>query len=209
MAGFQSKMKLPIFGKFSRSSREFHPKFTLIFGIPEFRSILKPRECLVEGVSNLSLKLPVPKELSRFEGELQSEKFPRLSNSKNLDYFRTAGIWIWRGFNIFQKNETPDFWKIFKLREGVSFKNSYYFWNSRIQEYFRTAGIWIGGSFVTLGKTVCTQKAESLSRRVTNQRDSRGYQIPKIGTIFRTAGILIWRGFRVTWNSRFLDYFQG
>ena len=44
LEGFQGKMKLPIFGKFSRSSREFHPKFTLIFGIPEFKSILKPRE---------------------------------------------------------------------------------------------------------------------------------------------------------------------
>ena len=70
MEGFQSKMKLPIFGKFSRSKREFHPKFTLIFGIPEFKSILKPRECQVEGVSLLSVKLSVDREMSRFEGEL-------------------------------------------------------------------------------------------------------------------------------------------
>ena len=74
--------------------------FTLIFGIPEFRSILKPREFELEGVSLLSLKLSVLKELSHFQGELQSEKSPRLSNSKNLDYFKIAGILIWRGFRV-------------------------------------------------------------------------------------------------------------
>ena len=74
--------------------------FTLIFGIPKFRSILKPREFELEGVSLLSLKLSVLKELSHFQGELQSEKSPRLSNSKNLDYFKIAGILIWRGFRV-------------------------------------------------------------------------------------------------------------
>ena len=76
----------------------------------------------MEGVSLLSLKLSVLKELSHFGGELQSEKSPRLFYSKILDYFKIAGILIWRGFNNFQKNETPDFWTIFKLREGVSSK---------------------------------------------------------------------------------------
>ena len=47
-----------------------------LFGIPEIRTILKPRECLVEGVSLLSVKLSVERELSHFEGELQSEKIP-------------------------------------------------------------------------------------------------------------------------------------
>ena len=69
MAGFQSKMKLPIFGKFSGLTGSFIQKFPLIFGIPEFWSISKPREFELEGVSNLSLKLPVPKELSRLQGE--------------------------------------------------------------------------------------------------------------------------------------------
>ena len=32
----------------------------------------------------------------------RTEEFPRLSNSKNLDYFRIAGILKWRGFTIVQ-----------------------------------------------------------------------------------------------------------
>ena len=40
-----------------------------IFGIPEIWTILEPRECQAEGVSNLSVKLSVLRELSRFEGE--------------------------------------------------------------------------------------------------------------------------------------------
>ena len=76
MAGFQSKMKLPIFGLFSGLNREFHPKIPTIFGIPEFRTISKPRECKVEGVSLLSVKRSVYRELSHFVGELQSEKIP-------------------------------------------------------------------------------------------------------------------------------------
>ena len=69
MAGFQGKMKLPNFGKFSGLNREFHPEILPIFKIPEFRTILKPRECSVEGVSNLSMKRSVYRELSRIEGE--------------------------------------------------------------------------------------------------------------------------------------------
>ena len=76
MAGFQGKMKLPIFGKFSGLNREFHPKIPTIFGIPEFRTISKPRECQVEGVSLLSMKLSVYRELRRFVGKLQSGKIP-------------------------------------------------------------------------------------------------------------------------------------
>ena len=76
MAGFQGKMKLPIFGKISGLNREFHPKIPTIFGIPEFRTISKPRECQVEGVSLLSMKLSVYRELRRFVGKLQSGKIP-------------------------------------------------------------------------------------------------------------------------------------
>ena len=76
MEGFQSKMKLPIFETFSGLNREFQPEILPIFGIPEFKSTLKPREFQVERVSNLSLKLSVGKELSRFQGELQTEKIP-------------------------------------------------------------------------------------------------------------------------------------
>ena len=51
---------------------EFHPDpphIHTIFGIPIIRTISEPRECLVEGVSLLSEKLPVYRELSRIEGE--------------------------------------------------------------------------------------------------------------------------------------------
>ena len=57
--------------------------FTLIFGIPKFRSILEPRECQAEGVTLLSLKLSVLKELSHFQGELQSEKIPAVIKFQN------------------------------------------------------------------------------------------------------------------------------
>ena len=46
------------------------------FGIPNIQTISKPRECKVEGVSNLYLKRSVDRKLSHFEGELQSEKIP-------------------------------------------------------------------------------------------------------------------------------------
>ena len=57
----------------------------------------------MEGVSLLSVKLSVLRELNHFQGELQTDEFPRLSNSRNLDYFRIAGILIWRGFTFVQK----------------------------------------------------------------------------------------------------------
>ena len=46
-------------------------------------TILKPRECKVEGVSNLSVKLSVERELSHFGGELQSEKIPAVIKFQN------------------------------------------------------------------------------------------------------------------------------
>ena len=90
-------------------------------------------------------------------------KLPRgYSNSRNLDYSRTA-----------------------EIRNGGSFKplgetlcelgvestvgsfiqtppHTYYFWNSRIQDYFRIAGMFCGGSFKPLDETVCIQGVESL-----------------------------------------------
>ena len=56
-------------GNLNLAGFHFYPKFVLIFGIPEIGSISEPRECLVEGVSLLSVKLSVLKELSRFVGE--------------------------------------------------------------------------------------------------------------------------------------------
>ena len=51
---------------------EFHPDpphIHTIFGIPIIQSISESRECSVEGVSNLSMKRSVYRELSHFEGE--------------------------------------------------------------------------------------------------------------------------------------------
>ena len=72
--------------------------------------------------------------------------------------------------------------------EGVSSRpppRLHDFWNSRIQDYFKTAGISSGGSFNTLGVTLCTQGAESIWRRVTGLKNPRGYQIPKIRIILK------------------------
>ena len=82
---------------------EFHfcPKFTLIFGIPEIGNILEPREFELEGVSNLSVKLPVPKELSRFHGELQSEKIPAVIKFQNSGLFENRGNFNLAGFQHF------------------------------------------------------------------------------------------------------------
>ena len=144
-------MKLPIFGKFSGLNREFHPEILPIFGIPEFKSTLKPREFQVEGVSLLSVKLSVDRKLNHFGGELQTEKFPRLFHSKILNYFRTAGISIWRGFTFVQKytrflefshSEHNSNRGNFEIK-GVSLlsKICSYFWNSWNRKYFKTAGI--------------------------------------------------------------------
>ena len=76
----------------------------------------------MEGVSNLSVKLPVPKELSHFGGELQSEKIPAVIS-------------------------IPKIWTILKSREfefgGVSLlsKNTPHFWSSAILSTIQTAGI--------------------------------------------------------------------
>ena len=75
-----------------------------------------------------------------FMESYSQKRFPRLSNSKILDYFKTAGISIWRGFNIFQKNETPDFWTIFKLREGVSSRNFPLFLEFQNSKLFQNRG---------------------------------------------------------------------
>ena len=154
-------MKLPIFGKFSNSKREFHPKIQPYFWNSRIQEYFKTAGIIKTGVSLLSMKLSVLRELSHFQGELQSERFPRLSNSKILDYFKIAGILIWRGFNIFQKNETPDFWTIFKLREGVSFRNFPLFLEFQNSGVFQNRGNISRGSFITLGETLCTQGAES------------------------------------------------
>ena len=75
-----------------------------------------------------------------FMESYSQKKFPRLSNSKILDYLKIAGISIWRGFNIFQKNETPDFWTIFKLREGVSSRNFTLFLEFQNSKLFQNRG---------------------------------------------------------------------
>ena len=75
----------------------FYPKFPTIFGIPEIVAILEPREFQSEGVSNLSLKLSAHSKLSHFEGELQTDEFPWLSDSKSFHYFQTGS------FILFQK----------------------------------------------------------------------------------------------------------
>ena len=75
----------------------FNPKFPSIFGIPQIEAILKPRKFQSEGVSFLSVKLSADSKLSHFGGELQTDEFPRLSDSKSFHYFQTGS------FILFQK----------------------------------------------------------------------------------------------------------
>mgnify|MGYP004730131179 CR=1 FL=1 len=84
-------------GNFKMKGFHFNPKFSTIFGIPQIEAILEPREFQSEGVSNLSLKLSAHSKLSHFEGELQTDEFPRLSDSKSFHYFQTGS------FILFQK----------------------------------------------------------------------------------------------------------
>ena len=169
-------------------------------------TILKPRECKVEGVSNLSVKLSVERELSHFGGELQSEKIPAVIKFQNSWLFQNRGNFNLAGFQ--SKMKLPILGKFSRLNRKFHPKFYPYFWNSRIQEYFKTAGIlkrefhysrWnclYSGSWVTLKESYSLKKSPRLF-------------YSKNLDYFRIAGILIWRGFRVKWNSRFLENFQG
>ena len=101
MAGFQSKMKLPIFGKFSGLNREFHSKNSYYFWNSKIQYYFKTAGIQVEGVSLLSAKLSVCRELRRIVGELQSEKSPRLLNSKNIDYFQAGSFTFVQNSGLF------------------------------------------------------------------------------------------------------------
>ena len=160
----------------------------------------------VEGVSNLSVKLSVERELSHFGGELQSEKIPAVIKFQNSWLFQNRGNFNLAGFQ--SKMKLPILGKFSRLNREFHPKFYPYFWNSRIQEYFKTAGIlkrefqtsrWnclYSGSWVTLKESYSLKKSPRLF-------------YSKNLDYFRIAGILIWRGFRVKWNSRFLENFQG
>ena len=97
-------------------------------------------------------------------------------NSRNRKYFKTAGILIGGSFIFLHETVSSQGAE----SDGGSFIQTppthSRFLEFQKSEVFQNRGNTSRGSFVTLGETVCTQKAESLSRRVTNQRDSRGYQ---------------------------------
>ena len=63
----------------------------------------------MEGVSNLSVKLPVPKELSHFGGELQSEKIPAVISIPKIWTILKSREFEFGGVSLLSKN-TPDFW---------------------------------------------------------------------------------------------------
>ena len=68
---------------------EFHfcPKFHPYFWNSKIRNYFKTAGIQAEGVSNLSVKLSVERELSHFEGELQSEKIPAVIKFQNSGLF--------------------------------------------------------------------------------------------------------------------------
>ena len=86
----------------------------------------------MKGVSLLSVKLPVPKELSRFHGELQSEKIPavtRFLEFSHSEHNSNRGNFEIKGVSLSSKIPTifgiPKIGSILKPREfysrGVSF----------------------------------------------------------------------------------------
>ena len=214
--------------------REFHPDpphaFT-IFGNPKIWTIPEPRESKVEGVSFLSLKLRVYRELRRFHGELQTE-IPAVIG------FQKSGLFSSWEFHFYPKihpiSPIPKFGTILKPREfysrgvsnlsvklfvlkelsqmgGVSSRpppRLHDFWNSRNREYFRTAGMSSRGSFKPLGETLSSQGAESLSRRVTDWNFPAVLPIPKFWTIskprkFETQGVsFLSKISSYFWNSK-------
>ena len=147
------------------------------------------------GVSLLSLKLPVPKELSRLQGESQSVKIPAVNKFQKSGLFQNRGNFNLEGFQ--GKMKLPIFGKFPGLNREFHPELHPYFWNSRIQKYFKTAGMFCGGSFITLCKTVCMQGVETNCRRVMNLKRFPRLLNSKNLDYFKIAGILIWRGFRV------------
>ena len=144
---------------------------------------------------------------------------PRLFYSKIRNYFRTAVVSNTGSFILFQKLHLffqfqnrgdvihrefhSSRWNSRFSARWVSWREFHPppptyipdFWNSRIREYSRTAGISSKGSFISLPQTACRLEAESLWRRVTRFKDSRGYSYSRNLEYFRTAGILKWREF--------------
>ena len=168
-------MKLPIFGKFSRLNREFHPKFHPYFWKSKIQDYFK-----TAGISKWEFH-------NSPSNCLFSRSWVTLEESYRLK--------LPRGYSI------PKVSTIFK--EGVSFnsKNYPHFVNSKYLDYFTTAGISNTGSFKPLLETLCSQGDKTLWRRVTRLKLPRGYQnrgnfkqrefhfYPKITPIFSIPNI--------------------
>ena len=101
MEGFQSKMKLPSSGINFKVKQGVSSKITPLFlefqnsGVFQNRGNLNWREFQTSPWNCLFLRSWVDYKESN-----QTERFPRLFYSKNLDYFRIAGISIWWGFRV-------------------------------------------------------------------------------------------------------------
>ena len=209
MEGFQSKMKLPIFGLFSRLNREFHPKFYPYFWNSNYSDYSKTAGMLsggsfitlgetvcIHGVESLWRRVMNLKDSRGYQ-------IPKIWTILESREFQFGGV-----STISRKMKLPIFGKFSGLNREFHPKLHPYFWNSRIQEYFKTAGVskWefqtspsnclYSGSWVTL------EESNQIERfpRLSNSKNQ---------DYFKIAGILIWRGFRVKWNSRFLENFQG
>ena len=99
------------------------------------------------------------------------------------------------------KMKLPLFGKFSGLNREFHPKLHPYFWNSRILEYFKIAGMFNRGSFITLLEAACRQETESIPRRVTRLKDSRGYSIPKFWTNFKQGVSLLPKIYPYFWNS--------
>ena len=84
----------------------------------------------------------------------------------------------------------PIFGKFSRLNREFHPKNFPYFWNSRIQEYFRTAGV-LEREFQTSPSNCLYSRSWVTFKESYSLKDSRGYFIPKIWTIFKQGVSLL------------------
>ena len=111
----------------------------------------------MEGVSLLSVKLSVLKELSHFGGELQSERFPRLFQFQKSGLFWNRGNFNLAGFHFCPKIHpifgVQPFWAQFKPREfwnkgSFTFiQNLFLFLEFQKSEVFQNRGNFTLGEF--------------------------------------------------------------
>ena len=184
MEGFQGKMKLPIFGLFSNWEREFHPKILPLFWNSRIQEYFRTAGIIKREFHYSPWNCLFLRSWVDFKESYRLKRSPRLFQFQKSGLFQNRGNLNLAGFQ--GKMKLPIFGLFSNWEREFHPKFHSYFWNSRIQEYSRTAGISSRGSFITLLENVCSQRAESLSSRVTVWWIPAVISIPKIRTILKS-----------------------